>query len=676
MHTASPAGQCKPPLTIFTAKRIHTMDESRPTATAVAVSEGRIVAVGDLANMGAWQHGRTVTIDTQFENKVLLPGLIDNHIHPFLGAVLLPTEHIAPEPWRQSDGSVRPAATTPDQYRALLLERVAAHSDTHDYFITFGYQPSVHGRYRRAELDALFPERPVVLLHRSFHESFFNTAALVKLGLDEKTTGTHPQINWADGHFFETGHFLALYKLLPHFLRPQWYGHGLGMLTQLMHMGGITTAADMMFGAINPEYEIKALKQALEANDAPVRVVNVFDARSFADRAVGRPTQAPDAPINFAAGLNAIEPYLGQDTAKVWFSKAAKLFADGAMFSQLMQMNAPGYTDGHTGEWLMAPPVLAAGVQTFWHAGWQIHVHVNGDGGMDAVLAALEAAQAQKPRFDHRFFMHHVGFHTNAQSARMAALGAHASVNPYYIHALADDYAALGLGEERSSQITRCGSLTRAGLRVSFHSDFMLAPAEPLFLAWCAATRTTASGQVVAPEERLDLMQALRGVTIDAAWALKLDHDIGSIVAGKRADFCVLEDDPFELGVAHLKDVRIAGTVFEGKPYWLKTPVASIHALSNHQSGGLAASSLNTSPRASPSVPRHVVQAPASGSSKIAGESLFAAALRSSTRAAKRHAQSRPVRYRSIAKNCRDPACGNCDSARRWANLAGAVLAQ
>jgi hypothetical protein len=174
--------------------------------------------------------------------------------------------------------------------------------------------------------------------------------------------------------------------------------------------------------------------------------------------------------------------------------------------------------------------------------------------------------------------MHHVGYSAAAQTARIAALGAHASVNPYYIHALADDYARFGLGPERASQIVRAGSLAREGIRVSFHSDFMMAPPEPLLLAWCAATRRTREGRVVAPDERLTLMQALRGITIDAAWALRVEHEVGSIAAGKRADFCVLVDDPFELGPDRLKDVRIAGTVFEGERHMLAAPVASLLA--------------------------------------------------------------------------------------------------
>jgi hypothetical protein len=343
-----------------------------------------------------------------------------------------------------------------------------------------------------------------------------------------------------------------------------------------MHMGGITTAGDMLFGSIDPEREVQALTEVLERDGAPMRVVNVFDARGFSNRARGiRAMGPPDQPLDFEAGLAAMAPWHGRASAKVWYAKAAKLFADGAMFSQLMQMGPPGYTDGHQGEWLMAPPVLQAGVAALWKAGYTVHVHVNGDAGMEAVLTALQTAQDERPRFDHRFHAHHVGFHTQAQTGRLAALGAHASVNPYYIHALADDYAAFGLGPERAAQITRCGSMRRAGMRVSCHSDFMMAPPEPLTLAWCAASRRTASGRVAAPEERLTLLEALRGVTIDAAWALRIEHEVGSIAAGKRADFCVLEDDPFELGVERLNEVRVAGTVFEGTPHLLPSPVAS-----------------------------------------------------------------------------------------------------
>jgi predicted amidohydrolase YtcJ len=565
------------------------MDESLPEATAVAVSQGRIVAVGDMASLQPWMVGREVTVDQRFADMVLLPGLIDNHIHPFLGAILMPTEHIAPESWRKPDGSSSEAARTPQDYRRLLLERIAAYPDKSDWFVTFGYQQSLHGRMGRAELDALFPDRPVLLIQRSFHETRLNTAAIEKLGIGQADVAGHPQVDLADGHFWETGNKIVLTRMMPYFLRPQWYARGLQMTAQIMQQGGITTAGDMMFGALNPEYEIAMLDQVLQKGAAPLRVVNVFDARGFSNRAAGADMGPPEQPIDFEAGLKAMQPLFERTSEKIWFSKAVKLFADGAMFSQLMQMKPPGYIDGHHGEWLMSPEVLAQGVRTFWKAGWQIHVHVNGDGGMDSVLSALTAAQQEQPRFDHRFFMHHVGFHSSAQTARIATLGAHASVNPYYLYALGDEYARFGLGPERASQITRCGSLLKAGIKLSFHSDFMMAPPQPLLLAWCACARTTLEGKLMAPEERISLMQALRGVTIDAAWALRMEDQIGSIAAGKRADFCALLDDPFELGAQRLKDVRIAGTVFEGEPHMLAQPLASDDASRIAAAGTLGA---------------------------------------------------------------------------------------
>jgi len=592
------AAKARERLRIFVARRIHTMDESLPQATAVGVVGERIVAVGDLGSMAPWREGREVVVDDSLRDKVLLPGFIDNHVHPFLGALLTPMEIIAPEAWRMAGAGMAPGADTPARYMELLRARLRARTDD-DIFISFGYQPSVHGRLFRAELDRLCPHRAVILWQRSFHETYLNSAAITRLGLDDAALAAHPQVNLDDGHFFETGNKLVLARLLPMLLRPEWYHRGLDITADLMHQGGITTAADMLFGSIDPDYELAALDACIERKNRPLRVVNIADARGFANRAVGRKVMGtPDECPPFDKGLADIAGLPARQSRRIRFAKAVKLFADGAMFSQLMQMNAPGYVDGHHGEWLMSPPVLAEGVRVFWDAGYQIHVHVNGDRGMDAVLDALQAAQERKPRFDHRFIAHHVGFHSNAQSRRLAALGAHASVNPYYIRALADDYAAFGLGPERAAQIVRAGSMLRNGLRVSFHSDFMMAPMEPLLLAWCAATRTTRSGRRVSPQEMLTLDQALRGITIDAAFALRMDDEIGSIAAGKRCDFAVLEDDPYESGADALKDLRVAGTVFEGEVYLFDRPRASSLARTAAAAGAATAQW-----RASPAAP-------------------------------------------------------------------------
>jgi predicted amidohydrolase YtcJ len=571
-------------LTIFLAKRIITMDDSMPEAEAVAVIGERIVAVGSVESMQVWREGRDVKIDERFKDKVLMPGFIDNHVHPFLGAILLPSEIIAPEDWRRPDGGVAKAALNAQDYREKLKAWVKAKGGTEEWLITWGYQPLVHGRLARQELDEICPDYPLYVQHRSFHEVFMNTKAMERLGLSEASTGQHPQIDWQRGHFFETGKVVAIRKLMPYLLREDWYNKGLSMLGQLCLQGGITTIADQLFGGIDPEFELNALRTEIQDKGLPLRVINIMDARNFSNRAAGVSSGPPHAAIDFAAGIPGMEAIMKRETEQIKFLRAVKLFADGAMFSQLMQLNRPGYADGHHGEWLMSPEVLAQGIHTYWQAGFQIHVHVNGDGGMDALLNAVSAAQLAQPRFDHRLTAHHLGFHAAAQTGRMAALGMLASVNPYYIHALADSYASLGLGGDRASQIVRAGSLVRAGIPVSFHSDYPMAPVEPLFLAWCAATRQTQSGKVVSPSEKLEVMQSLRGITIDAAHAIQMEHELGSIVAGKLADFTVLESDPFDSGAQGLKDIAIWGTVMNGQVHQLPEPSTSVHAHRSVQS--------------------------------------------------------------------------------------------
>ena len=576
MSSIPQSDKAQPPITIFTAKKIVTMDDSLPYATAVAVSEGRILAVGTLESMAPWCEGREVQFNKQFEGNVLLPGLIDNHVHPWLGALLLPTMIIAPESWTMPDGKIIPAALNREQWFERLREAIAADSGESELLASWGFHRMWHGSNpRRSELDALCPDRPLIIWNRSFHEIFANTQALKFTGLTREAAA-HPQVNWDEGHFFETGNKVILLKLLPYFLRKEWFNAGLTTLVDLMHRGGITTIADMGFGSLSVDYEMSAWDEVVGQQKKPIRVFNVPHAGALGFRLSGQlPNPAKDP--GFEKVLDFIEPLPSRDTASMKTLRGVKLFADGGFFNLMMRLNPPGYIDGSQGQWMMSPEVIAKGIQVFWDAGYQIHVHVNGDQGMDAVLDGLAQALNRKPRYDHRFTVHHVGFCSAAQVRRMAAMNVIASVNPYHIHALSDNYSLFGLGPERAAQMVRLGSMTRAGMSVSFHSDFMMAPTEPLFLAWCAATRQSQSGKVGAPTECLSLHQVLRGITIDAAHAIGLDHDIGSIVAGKKADFTVLEQDPESVGVMGLKDIKIWGTVFEGGVYPVACPAVNAH---------------------------------------------------------------------------------------------------
>jgi predicted amidohydrolase YtcJ len=163
--------------------------------------------------------------------------------------------------------------------------------------------------------------------------------------------------------------------------------------------------------------------------------------------------------------------------------------------------------------------------------------------------------------------LEHYGYARDDQHPRLKDLGVAVSNNAYYLHELAPIYAEHGLGPERAADISPLGGLVRAGVRFSFHSDFPMAPAEPLKLVWVAVNRLGSDGKVWGEDQKISVDLALRAVTIEAAWSLGLEKEIGSIEIGKKADFTVLERDPYAVDPAIIKDIAIWGTVLEGRPY-------------------------------------------------------------------------------------------------------------
>ena len=551
---------------VFEARKIITMDQSMPEARYIAVEDGRILGVGNsLAQLDAWLVNQNYRIDSQFSEKVLLPGLIDPHLHPLMAAVLLPTAFITPEDWTLPSGEF-PGVTTPEDYRQRLRELIS-NNQSSDPFITWGYHQLWHGDLDRQLLDEIEPNRAVIVWHRSFHEIIMNTAAMRFLELDSESlfadiisaSGIDPShADYSAGHLSETALGVGLARLQPIILAPDKLNAGMTIIQKMLRQNGVTTIADMatgLFASFNIEAAL--IKQTFDHQDSAVRVMLVPNVKPMVEQ-----MGSADAVMEF---LNQMQS--SQISNKVFLNNRVKLLADGAFFSQYMRMNPPGYSDGHEGKWLTEPAELESLARAFWNNGYHIHTHVNGDEGLDAVLNTLEKLLLEKPRPDHRFTLEHFGYSTIAQAQRLHTLGAQVSAQPNYVYVLSDNYAQNGLGYDRASQMVRLGTLERQGTVVALHSDLTMAPADPLFLAWIAANRLTMEGTIMGPSERLSLDKALRAITIEAAHVIGLEDEIGSISAGKKADFAVLEQDPYEVDVTSLKDIPIWGVVFEGIPY-------------------------------------------------------------------------------------------------------------
>ena len=544
-------------LRVFVARKILTMESDRPDATAVAVASGRIFSVGSLDEVRADLGDRPFELDASFRDSVLVPGFIDPHIHPALAATILPIEIVSAMEWTTPRGRTQ-AVRGRDAFLARLRELDAKLRDAglpEEWLSVWGYHEPYHGALSRRDLDVISDTRPIFVWHRSVHEMFFNSRALEALGMSREAFDAHPQADWENGHLWERGTLSLGGPMTRVLARPLTYRRGLSMMSEVIHRGGLTTVAEQGFPQVSVWGELAMLALEMRERDTPYRFVLVPNAM-FLYRREGGAVEAERA----AASL------LGWSRDQIRIPRHAKYYADGAIFSQLMQMSEP-YLDGHHGEWMMTPDEQWEVLSTFWEKGWDLHIHVNGDAGLDLVLDQIARLRDIDPGPGRRIVLEHYGYARDDQHERVHQMGIAVSNNAYYPYELAPVYAEHGLGPERAANISPLGGLARAGVPVSFHSDYPMAPAEPLLLVWVAVNRIASDGRVWGEDQKLSLDLALRAITLEAAASLGLEDEIGSIRVGKRADFTVLEQDPSEVDPGTIRDIPIWGTVLDGRAH-------------------------------------------------------------------------------------------------------------
>jgi hypothetical protein len=324
---------------------------------------------------------------------------------------------------------------------------------------------------------------------------------------------------------------------------------GLRYFGKLCVRKGVTTAGDL--ANLLPEDAVSMMLRVTGEDSYPVRIVSLLRLQLLSGQAL----------IDRALALRA----RGTDRLRLGI---VKLVADGSIQGFSARLRPPGYYNGApNGLWYIPPEQLREAYRLALQHGVQIHTHTNGDEATELVLDCVEEALRAHPSPDHRFTLQHCQLADAAQFRRMKALGMCVNLFPNHHYYWGDQHYAMTVGPERAERMNACATARDAGVPFAIHSDAPVTPLGPLFTAWCAVNRRTASGRVLGVAERIGVEEALRTITLGAAYTLKLDGEIGSIETGKRADFSVLEDDPRELGPAGIRDTRIWGTVQGGRVF-------------------------------------------------------------------------------------------------------------
>jgi predicted amidohydrolase YtcJ len=538
---------------IFEARRILTMDPNRPDATHVAVRDGRILGVGTLDSLGGWGDAER---DRSFSDKILMPGLVEGHSHVLEGWVWNHA-YLGSYDRRAPDGVVWEGVTSIEGVVARLRE-AAGRRGGEGPLTGWGFDPLfVERRLTAADLDRVSSERPVIVYHASFHIVVVNSLVLRRAGLSDETNSEFV-LRGDDGRI--TGELAGQVGryLMAKALGVEGSGLPVASIDDLRRFAasaqaaGVTTATDLHNDL--PEATVETYRRAAAEADFPIRVVPALQGAAPRDDAV-----------------RYLQSLVAGNTDKLRFG-LVKFVADGSIQGFTARLKWPGYYNGRpNGLWYIAPDELKQKLKAFHEAGFQVHIHTNGDMATELALDTIEAVLTEAPRPDHRHTLQHCQMADAAQFRRMAALGICVNLFANHIYYWGDAHYALTMGPDRAERMDGCGTAVRSGVPFAIHSDAPITPIGPLFTAWCAVNRLTSSGRLLGAGERISVQQALRAITLGAAYTLKMDDAIGSIEVGKFADFAVLEDDPLEVPPEALKDVRIWGTVVGGQVFPVPT---------------------------------------------------------------------------------------------------------
>ena len=540
---------------IIIPKTLITLDAANADANALVIRGSKIFAVG--ASEALIKEFPNAEIDSSYKDDVIIPGFIEHHIHPLLAAITMSSEIVAIDDWSLPHKTTK-GVKDRKGYLDRLQELEKNIKDQTTPLISWGFHHYFHGKLTKSDLDLISSDRPILIIHRSFHEFIMNSQALELFGIKQEDLNTltpaeKELANFEDGHFSERGLIMVMPKIMQYLAAPQRIMKGFSVTKQYLVDQGVTLIANP--GAMYNK-DIQNIKNyILGETSTPFKSLFIPSALYMLEH------------FEISELIDETEALLEWGSGRVeYIPKQIKLFTDGAMYSQNMVLRE-GYLDGHQGVWLMEEQIFDEVFKLYWDAGYQIHIHQNGDSGLDRILDAVDKNNKRNPRINHRTTIVHFGYSAADQIDRIKELGLIVSANPYYVTVLSDLYSRIGVGYERSQEMVRLGDVARADIPLSLHSDMPMAPASPLVLMHSAVNRVNYAEEVAGPNQRITPLEALKGVTLNAAYTINLEKDYGSISEGKYANLTVLSDNPLTINPLKIKDIKIKGIFVEGKAF-------------------------------------------------------------------------------------------------------------
>jgi predicted amidohydrolase YtcJ len=538
--------------TIFYGGPVVTVNAKNEEVQAIAVQGGKIVALGTRdAITKDWQSKTTQLID--LKGQTLMPGFVEPHVHVIVTSVF------------EGLGLNLSNFTLPYDTKETLIAKMRAHLKTippGGWLFGFGVDPSRTTPFMTEltadDLDKVSTTVPIFIVNQSGHIGYVNNKAIQLAGITNKTpnpSGGGVYVKDAQGKL--TGKLIEPPSYLPFMAKmpPPTEAELFGAIQKTMNKiasSGVTTASEMSVGGnFGVDKEIAIYKAIFAKKASPIRLRGYIFRESIPD-----------------GSKLSIKPNDGDDMLRFI---GIKYITDGSTQGLTAALNQPySYPKGSkwSGDLDYKDADLFASMKSYFDQGWQISTHSNGDKAIDQALNSYDKLLAgNKNLQDRRLRIEHFTVNSDAQVKKAVKLGVIPSFTIGHVHYWGSAFDNFILGPERAKRIDPAGDFKRAGGKFTLHSDTPVSNVGPLNYITEAVTRVwqLPPKKVLGPTQTITVDDAIRAVTIDAAYQIFADKLVGSLEVGKQADFVVLEKNPRTTPAADIRDIKVKETWIDGK---------------------------------------------------------------------------------------------------------------
>jgi len=535
--------------------KIYTLDEEQPWVEAVAVRDGEIVFTGSNKEAQKWIGKDTKLQDLQ--GKMLLPGFIDSHAHPVMGGAYVRSLSLD-------------SFANPEYWLKQVKDYAEKNADAKVLF-GYGFLASAFGPEgpTAAMLDKIVADKPVFMMDEGFHGAWANSKALQVLGISKDTPNPVPGFSYykRDENGEPTGYLLegtatsGIEKL--DIITADSVALGAGDVIEIMNSYGITSVFDA--GALDVDaLQMKVLEKVTEQGRMTIRMVGSHMVSSI---------EGMDNAVPRAAEKRATSKH------ELYHIRMLKIMNDGTIEGKTAGMFEDYQGEpGNKGETVFSPEQITKLIGQASAQDIDIHIHALGERAISEALDAIERIKQEQPNTKSRYTICHIQVMADKDIERFADLGVIAQSTPLWTSY--DEFGKQFVSADQFRRYFRFNSLKNAGVKMSFGSDYPASGAgtlgiSPLFNMEIGYTRQNPGEPEaqVQPDikERLDIASLIRGYTLDGAYQLNMENEVGSIEVGKKADFVILDQNLFEVKPYQIHKVKVLQTILGGKTVYPKS---------------------------------------------------------------------------------------------------------